>query len=99
MRLIFNQRFGILLGLILSTDSISGVAFATDEIETGGASGVARPSASATTSARIVTSLRLEHGKIETIDRSIKLYKRDITCDGAEIARQRACSISMFEAE
>jgi hypothetical protein len=99
MRLIFDHRFGISLGLILSIDGVSGRAFATDEIETGSASTVARPLASATTSARIVSPLRIEHGKIAASDRSVKLYKRDIPCEGAENARQKKCSISMFEAE
>jgi hypothetical protein len=99
MRLIFNYRFGFSLGLILSIDSISGGAFATDGVEASRESSDARPLVSATVSARIVNSLRLDHGKVSTSDRSIKLYKRQIPCEDPENIPPRECSLPMFEAE
>jgi hypothetical protein len=99
MRLKFKYRFAVSLVLILLIDSISGGAFATDEVETGGQNSVAMPLVSATATARIVTPLRLNRGKVAASDRSIKLYKRQIPCEGAENDRPRECSISMFEAE
>jgi hypothetical protein len=99
MMLKFNYRFAASLVLILSIDSISGGAFATDEVETGRENSVAIPLVSATATARIVTPLRLDHGKVAASDRSVKLYKRQIPCEGAANDRPRECSIPMFEAE